>query len=719
MNKKLLAILMLNLCFSFLRAGEIDRKAVVGRHNPHVTSIDSLSSLTVGNGAFAFTVDATGLQTFPRQYSKGVCLGTFSDRAWHAFPNINNYTLEETLVAKDFGRGHQELYAAQFKAPGRQRDAANYMRENPHRMHLGNIGLDLADPARVAKVDETLDLWTGKVTSHFTYGRQKYKVETVCAPDNDIVATQVESDGRFAITFRFAYPTGAHSDDACDRDQDTKHSTTYHATQDRCVIERRVDGTTYSLVVAWKGKGRMKRVGPNMLKLECPRGTIQLQCLFAQQADDTRLPAQPFSHWAEASAQSWGRYWSNGGFIDFGHVKDPRAHELERRVILSQYLMRSQECGPCPPQETGLTYNSWFGKFHLEMTWWHLTHYALWGRPELLDKPLSWYAAAEPNAAAIARRQGFKGIRWMKMTDPGAIEAPSNVGSYLIWQQPHLIYLAEILYRACADKPVTSDAKAWTTAMSTPNDRQRMVMRKYGRLVEKTAEFMADFAEYDSVGRRYILRGCIPAQETLKADSTTNPPFELNYWHTALTMAQHWRLREGQPRNAQWDSIIAQLSPLASNSDSLYLAAETATQTYTDRRFTSDHPALLGALGMMPESRLVDAKIMAHTLDWIWNHWNWPTSWGWDFPMTAMTCARIGQPSRAVDALLMNEQKNTYLVNGHNYQDGRLRVYMPGNGGLLTAVAMMAAGWDGCTMGRNPGFPQDWDVRWEGLLPMP
>jgi len=35
-------------------------------------------------------------------------------------------------------------------------------------------------------------------------------------------------------------------------------------------------------------------------------------------------------------------------------------------------------------------------------------------------------------------------------------------------------------------------------------------------------------------------------------------------------------------------------------------------------------------------------------------------------------------------------KKNTYLVNRHNYQDKRLRLYLPGNGGLLAAVAMMA-----------------------------
>src|SRR5690606_40236448 len=66
-----------------------------------------------------------------------------------------------------------------------------------------------------------------------------------------------------------------------------------------------------------------------------------------------------------------------------------------------------------------------------------------------------------------------------------------------------------------------------------------------------------------------------------------------------------------------------------------------------------------------------------------------------DYPMMAMNAARLNMPEKAVNALFMDLQKNTYLPNGHNYQDDRLRIYLPGNGGLLTAVAMMAAGWDG------------------------
>jgi hypothetical protein len=48
-------------------------------------------------------------------------------------------------------------------------------------------------------------------------------------------------------------------------------------------------------------------------------------------------------------------------------------------------------------------------------------------------------------------------------------------------------------------------------------------------------------------------------------------------------------------------------------------------------------------------------------------------------------------------------------------------VYLPANGALLAAVAMMAGGWDGAATMDAPGFPKDgsWVVRSEGLRPLP
>ena len=112
--------------------------------------------------------------------------------------------------------------------------------------------------------------------------------------------------------------------------------------------------------------------------------------------------------------------------MDFGDCKDVRAKELERRTVLSQYLTFINCANETPAQETGLTYNSWFGRPHLEMTWWHTIDFSLWNRPEVLETMLEWYNdKAYPEAKKIAERQNFKGIRWMKMTDPWAGESPS------------------------------------------------------------------------------------------------------------------------------------------------------------------------------------------------------------------------------------------------------------------------------------------------------
>jgi hypothetical protein len=246
------------------------------------------------------------------------------------------------------------------------------------------------------------------------------------------------------------------------------------------------------------------------------------------------------------------------------------------------------------------------------------------------------------------------------------------------------------------------------------------VLNKYKDLVFATADFMASFPYYDSAHKRYILgKGLIPAQERFKAEETFNPAYELVYWQWALSVAQQWRERLNMPRNKKWDIVLKGLSPLPLN-ENLYLAAESATDSYTNPEYRTDHPSVLAALGVMPSTGQVDNRIMTNTFNWVWNNWSWNETWGWDFPMTAMTATRLGMPDKAVDALLMNVQTNTYLKNGHNYQDGRLRIYMPGNGGLLTAAAMMVAGYDGSNA-LLPGIPKNgaWKVKWEGLRRMP
>ena len=127
-----------------------------------------------------------------------------------------------------------------------------------------------------------------------------------------------------------------------------------------------------------------------------------------------------------------------------------------------------------------------------------------------------------------------------------------------------------------------------------------------------------------------------------------------------------------------------------------------------------EHPALVGAYGMLPGDG-VDIPTMRRTLAKVHAEWKLGETWGWDFPMLAMCAARLGDPERAVEYLL---DYPAFDFDPHGLVGGGRAPfpYFPGNGGLLYAVAMMAAGWDGAPAGDAPGFPEKgWVVRSEGL----
>ena len=698
--KKLLLIAILCILNPFRIMGEIDRIALLTRNSPVITTPDTLSSLSVGNGAFAFTADITGLQTFPEYYRNGVPLGTQSQWGWHSFDNPDSLKIEESYREYDFGHGHTELYAAEFKEAGRQKDAATWYRVNPHRLHLGCIGLALpegTDPESLTECRQTLDLLSGQIDSKFNLRQTVYNVSTVCHPGLDMISATVTTaggDSHPGIILRFPYPTGAHADDACDWRDSLNHSTVIvEKYANSALLKRQIDNTQYYVSLSWENQAKLRFDCNNRLSLSADGDTLSFSARFS-----TVPPAEnnrSFRQVSDASRNHWNRFWNTTGMVDFSDCTDPRARELERRVVLSQYLLAIQCAGDIPPQETGLTYNSWFGKHHLEMIWWHQSWLPLYGHPEMLGRTLAWYETVLSKAREIAARQGFKGCRWMKMTDPSGEESPSKVGSFLIWQQPHIIYLISLMQRAGCDHELID---------------------RYGPMLDETATFMADFASREGEG--YLLKGYIPAQETLKAETTYNSPFELSYWKFGLKEANRLREIRGLERVKEWDDIADRLPEPASDPSGLYLAAESAPATFSTLPLISDHPAMLGAFGVLPGHGMIDINKMKKTLAWVMANWNWGKTWGWDYPMTAMCAVRCGEPETAVEALLKDCAKNTYLPNGHNWQDKRLRCYLPGNGGLLTAIAMMCAGFDGSD-GKNPGFPESWDVKWEGLSPLP
>lgn len=690
--------------------GKIDRKALVDRHRIALTHPDAMTPLTVGNGEFAFTADVTGLQTFPDFHGGGMLLQTMAQWAWHTTPDDRHYKLSDTFNLYD-SHGRQVPYPSGDESGGGFGDgspAAQWLNANPHKFDLGRIGLLLPRiDGRAAKIEDLtdirqeLDLWSGLLSSQFVFDGQPVLVETAAHPTLDALAVRITSplvaQGKLGIRLHFSYaPPDWRSPG--DWSQPDRHTTSQTLDRGEYRFARQIDGTTaYSARVGVSHDAGHSQAGPHEFSWTA-EGHPSISAVLAFSPDSPgrahgKLPS--FEQVQRDAARHWKAFWSSGGAIDLSESRDSRWKELERRIVLSQYQTAVNSSGSLPPQETGLVQNSWFGKFHHEMHWWHAAHFPLWGREALLMRSMDYYRRILPVARETARRIGCRGARWPKMVGPEGRESPNRINPFLTWQQPHPIHFAELVYQA---RPT------------------RETLEFFKDIVLESAEFMASFPWWNAERGCYELGPPIvaPYENNFNERKTSkNPTFDIAHWSWALGIAQQWRERLGMPRDAGWDKVRTSLAPLTVR-EGIYREIE-----QVDTGF-SGHPTMLGALGVVPRTPLVDLPTMQRTLDFVLEKWPRDDTWGWDYPMMAMTAARLGRPDLAIAALLMDTPKNSYLANGHNYQISILPLYLPGNGGLLFATAMMAAGWKGAPAGNAPGFPKEgegWTVRWEGLHP--
>ncbi|MGH8024742.1 MAG: glycoside hydrolase family 65, partial [Limisphaerales bacterium] len=470
------------VCIFSCRAAPIDRLALVRRHDVVIRRFDPTNPLSVGNGGFCFTVDATGLQTFFGAFEKTTPLGTLSDWGWHTAPNPNHWSMD-TFHFTRFPDLNGRLVPYADVPHNIMTPEIKWLRDNPHRLDLGQIGFVLrradgsaATPGDITNVRQTLDLWNGRIISDFKFDGQPVAVETVCHPALDAVAVRVVSpligQGRLGIQIHFPYGTGAVI--TADWDHPNAHHTILNRVNSTCAnFFRKLDRDTYYAAAKWSDGATLKRLSEHQFEI-APSSSLhelELVCAFSPgRLDAKRLPGFARTEWE--AREHWNRFWQTGGAVDLSGSRDPRWFELERRIVLSEYLTAIQDAGRYPPAETGLTYNSWEGKFHLEMYFWHEAHFALWGRLPLLEKSMGWYGQILPRAEGTARMQGYAGARWPKMTCPSGVESPSPVGPFLIWQEPHPIFLAELCYR------------------SHPN---RATLERYRDVIFQTADFMASY----------------------------------------------------------------------------------------------------------------------------------------------------------------------------------------------------------------------------------
>ncbi|KAK3387036.1 Six-hairpin glycosidase-like protein [Podospora didyma] len=675
------------------------RRKVVQSFNVRRNASSNSTPLQVGNGNFAFGADVTGLQTF-KPY------GILSTWGWHNFslPTTPGQTSMEDYTGMQWWT-HDRLVTYAQPNPA-QNDISSWLIQNPQRTNLANIGFafgagNVTEDDLQQKTQE-LDMWSGRLSSSFVYNGSAVQVETWADPDSDTVAVIVESEllkSGLGLFFDFPYP---------DRNKfnapfvgvwnaTSSHTTVLQQTSpNTATIQHTLDKSTYITNVAWVGRGTVsgpaKGTHRYFLKVE---DSSKLQ-LTVSLSPEPGLKSPTLETIVAASRGWWESFWSEGAFIDLTAVNSTEAAELQRRIVISLYLLAVNSASSDPPQESGLVNNGWYGKFHLEMNLWNSLPFARWGHFPLLWRSLpGMYKRFLPSSFDRARHQGYDGARWSKMTDPTGRSAPGEINSLIIWQQPHPMYFAEIEYR------------------SFPN---ATTLARWDDILTATADFMASFAFFNkSTGVYDLGPPMYPVSENTAPNVTINPTFELAYWRFGLDVAARWKTRQNLAVPKTWTTVRDNLAPLPVV-DGTYAVYEGIPGMWTDKATTNDHPAMAGIYGLLPppaSGTPLNLTVLRNTAAKIKQLWPLEESYGWDFSMLAMNSLRLGDVDQAVAYLL----HSVFQFDDAGYPVGGSRVptpYFPNSASLLLATSMMASGWDG---DEGPHWPAGWKVDVEGFVP--
>ncbi|KAJ4398330.1 hypothetical protein N0V91_010306 [Didymella pomorum] len=710
-----------HICFALLAPalvlGKIDRKSVVSRFNVIRTSLidNETTPLQVGNGNFAFNVDNTGLQTF-------LPFNTMSSWAWH------NDSLPDNGESPSHYRGlPRETYGQEvfYDLPDpKLKQATQWLIGNPNRINLGRIGLRYKgvtlNASEITNPRQVLNLWSGIITSTFDVGRKAVRVVTQGDLDSDAVAIGIESElvqsGDLDVELDFPFPpihstqykyevfAGVYDfplDHTTTLIRDGKNRTSAH-------IQHVLQETSYFVNLRWPKKMPLqlsKYDPPNSAAIAAHLYTLSSvsnasSLVFtAHFSPDSRVPSSP-AKIHDNSARGWAEYWMDGGFVDLTASKSPNATELQRRIIQSQYHVRVNSAAHGqPPQESGLMNNGWYGKFHMEMVIWHLAQWSTWGKQQYFDRVFpEIYETLLPSSIARAKRMGWEGARWPKMTElETGVNSPGDINAFLMWQQPHPFYLANLAYQA---KPT------------------RETLQRWDKVLTATADYMASYPGLNNVTGKYDLGPpAYGVTENTPPNSTRNLAFEVAYWRYGLDAAADWKRKLRQAVPEKWEHVARNLAtpPIVGDLYAVYDGLNSSW--WNDTKLTSDPRSLIMLQGILPDTPAVDSNVALRTANKVWDIWGDARIRGWGRPVLAINSARIGNPERAIYQLTAYDywkfDDAGFAIRGGD--GGTPPPFMPGNAGFLLAVAYCAAGWQDSQ--DTPGFPKDgsWDVKHEGL----
>lgn len=588
------------------------KKSDIIKYNLKFNHIDSKNPVTIGNGDFAITLDQTGTQSLYEIY-KDIPLSTMSNKNW--------FYKDKKDIKPSYVDGKAYMLFNLDNDPNYQIN-----RQYPFKYSFMQILLydndKLIDINNIKDVKQELDLYKGIVTSSFNYKEKINKTISFIYQDHDEFNFKLQSDN-LNLALKFNYPSY------------TKNGYRLDILPNVLVKEDRI-------TLLYDDKNSLSFKLKSLSKYQIVENTL----IFDDNNVSFSLALDEIKE-----GKLLDEFWKcdNGIIID--------NEELVKKMVLSKYLLHVNSTGIYPPQESGLTYNCWNSKFHLEM---HLIH-SLWNiynnHVGDLVKSFDYYLSIMPSSLKRASLNGYKGLRFPKMTGPDGEDSPSNIGPLLIWQAPHILFMLQEIYYLY---------------------NKENIIKKYEPLISGTIDFMISFLTLKD-SKYQMLDPLLEACESIPLDRCQNPSFELEYWrYTLERQPKIDTVLYGHQRYDYLDITSKIITP--KEDDGIYLKTYGVIDKYD---LYKDHPTE-GFLMSFFKSKIVDKEKMVKTIDYILKNMDLSSYWGWDFPFLGLSLLNCGEIEKSIEVTQLNTINNQYLYNGYNTSPrDDLKAYLPGNGAFL------------------------------------
>ncbi len=588
------------------------KKSDIIKYNLKFNHIDSKNPVTIGNGDFAITLDQTGTQSLYEIY-KDIPLSTMSNKNW--------FYKDKKNIKPSYVDGKAYMLFNLDNDPNYQTN-----RQYPFKYSFMQILLydndKLIDINNIKDVKQELDLYKGIVTSSFNYKEKNNKTTSFIYQDHDEFNFKLQSDN-LNLALKFNYPSY------------TKNGYRLDILPNVLVKEDRI-------TLLYDDKNSLSFKLKSSSKYQIVENTL----IFDDNNVSFSLALDEIKE-----GKLLDEFWKcdNGIIID--------NEELVKKMVLSKYLLHVNSTGIYPPQESGLTYNCWNSKFHLEM---HLIH-SLWNiynnHVGDLVKSFDYYLSIMPSSLKRASLNGYKGLRFPKMTGPDGEDSPSNIGPLLIWQAPHILFMLQEIYYLY---------------------NKENIIKKYEPLISGTIDFMISFLTLKD-SKYQMLDPLLEACESIPLDRCQNPSFELEYWrYTLERQPKIDTVLYGHQRYDYLDITSKIITP--KEDDGIYLKTYGVIDKYD---LYKDHPTE-GFLMSFFKSKIVDKEKMVKTIDYILKNMDLSSYWGWDFPFLGLSLLNCGEIEKSIEVTQLNTINNQYLYNGYNTSPrDDLKAYLPGNGAFL------------------------------------